>query len=94
MPNLWYLPCTSSVWHLCYLAFWRFFVDQPLLFGTSNVCCIVKFKSIIYIQKEQLKNVANAKKRQSRNAVNINITQMTVAKQQVKKLHFVMLFLY
>jgi len=31
------------------------------------------------------KNVANTKKRQSRNAVNINITQMIVGKQRVKR---------
>jgi len=31
------------------------------------------------------KNVANTKKCQSRNAVNINITQMMVGKQQVKR---------
>jgi len=31
------------------------------------------------------KNVANTKKCQSRNAVNINITQMMVGKQRVKR---------
>jgi len=31
------------------------------------------------------KNVANTKKRQSRNALNINITQMMVGKQLVKR---------
>jgi len=35
--------------------------------------------------KHWRKNVANTKKRQSRNAVNINITQMMVGKQRVKR---------
>jgi len=45
----------------------------------------VKSKGSQHKQKNRRKNVANTKKRQSRNAVNINITQMMVGKQRVKR---------
>jgi len=41
-------PVSAPVWHLFYLAIFRFTVDESLLFGTSDVYCITTLLFFLY----------------------------------------------